>query len=65
MKESGINYFYSQVAGPSAAMQVLYTFDDNTGNIITNRASGITGYSGVLSSVGNFWSIPNTGIFKQ
>ncbi len=61
MKESGINYFAAQVLGNTNPMQVFYTFDDNTGSIINNRASGISGYSGVLSSVGDFWSIPNTG----
>lgn len=61
MKESGINYFYQQVAGSSDALQLLYTFEDGAGSIISNMASGISGYSGVLSSVGNFWSIPGTG----
>ncbi len=61
MKQTGINYFYNQIAGTTDAMQVFYTFDDNAGSIIHNNTSGISGYSGILSSVGNFWSIPNTG----
>ncbi len=61
MKESGINYFCAQVVGNVNPMRVFYTFDDNTGSIISNRASGISGYSGILNNVGNFWSIPNTG----
>ena len=59
MKESGINYFLNnlEILPPS----VFYTFEDGAGSKISSVSSGNSMFSGQLSSVGSFWSIPGSG----
>ena len=63
MKESGINYFYGQLGLNTGNFGVYYAFEDNAGSNVVSVSGAQTGYSGTLSSVGNFWSSPGSGFF--
>lgn len=64
MKGSGINYFYDLLNLDTGAFAVFYTFEDGAGSIISSIPSGQALYSGVLDSVGSFWSKPGSGYFS-
>lgn len=64
MKGSGINYFFNNIGLDTGAFKVLYTFEDGAGDVVSSVPLGQSQYSGVLSSVGTFWSKPGSGFFN-
>lgn len=66
MKESGINYFVNNL-GPAfdtGDFRIFYTFEDGAGTQVSSIPSGQSQFSGVISSVGDFWSSPGSGFFS-
>lgn len=61
MKESGINYFFEKIALNTGNFMVFYTFEDNAGTSIASVPSGQSLFGGTLSSLGEFWNVPNSG----
>ena len=64
MKESGINYFYSNLGMDTGAFAVYYTFEDNAGTNVASVSGGQSGYSGTLNSAAGFWTSPGSGHFS-
>ncbi len=64
MKESGINYFYEQLALQTGQFALFYTFEDGAGTNVASISGGQTGYFGTLSSSAGFWSSPGSGFFS-
>lgn len=64
IKASGINYFYNQIGIPTGLFDVLYTFEEGAGGTMASISGGQSYYTGVLSSVGQFWSKPGSGLFS-
>ncbi len=61
MKESGINFFFNQLGLDTGDWGIFYTFEEGAGSSITNISGAQTGFSGALSSIGNFWDMPGSG----
>jgi hypothetical protein len=61
MKESGINYFYTQLGLDTGSFKVFYTFEEGAGTQINSIPSGDAFYTGFLSSDTNFWIKPGSG----
>lgn len=55
MKESGINYFFTQLALNTGFWPIYYTFEEGAGNTIYSVSGAQSGYSGILSSNVGFW----------
>ena len=64
MKESGINYFLGKLGLSSGTMPVFYTFEEGAGNVINSIPSGNSNFSGLLSTVGTFWSRDGSGFLS-
>lgn len=64
MKESGINYFFSQLGLDTGSFGVFYTFEEGIGTKINSVSGGQSQYSGILSNATNFWVKDGSGFFS-
>lgn len=64
MKETGLNYFYSQLGLNTGSFGILYTFEEGTGVQLNSISGGQSIYSGVLNNSSSFWISPGSGFFS-
>lgn len=64
MKESGINYFYNNLALNSGQFAVFYTYENGAGLSVSSVSGGQSVFTGTLSSSSTFWSKPGSGFYS-
>lgn len=63
-KESGINFFYSQLGLETGQFAVMYVYENGVGLNVPSVSGAQSGYSGTLSSSTTFWAKPGSGFFS-